>query len=133
MTNEEAIIIMMNSNEYHHAKGDLPHSALSIEAFNMAIEALKERPQKTNDGILSAFADIYGKMTIQNGMVLKLVGMLHDNGLITANQAREILDLTLDQLSDPEEREKQKKELNDGTDQLIRSDAKDHEDTNPEA
>ena len=32
----------MNSNEYHHAKGDLPHSALSVEAFNMAIEALKE-------------------------------------------------------------------------------------------
>ena len=69
--------------------------------------------KKTDDGILSAFADIYGKMTIQNGMVLKLVGMLHENGLITANQAREILDLTLDQLSDPEEREKQKKELKD--------------------
>ena len=69
--------------------------------------------KKYDDGILSAFADIYGKMTIQNGMVLKLVGMLHDNGLITANQAREILDLTLDQLSDPEEREKQKKELKD--------------------
>lgn len=69
--------------------------------------------KKTDDGILSAFADIYGKMTVQNRMVLKLVGMLHDNRLITANQAREILDLTLDQLSDPEEREKQKKELKD--------------------
>ena len=67
--------------------------------------------KKTDDGILSAFADIYGKMTVQNGMVLKLVGMLNDNGLITANQAREILDLTLDQLSDPEEREEEKKNL----------------------
>lgn len=44
MTSEEAIITMMNSNEYHHAKGELPHSELSIEAFNMAIKALKERP-----------------------------------------------------------------------------------------
>lgn len=44
MKPEEAIVILMNSNEYHHAKGDLPHSALSVEAFNMAIEALKERP-----------------------------------------------------------------------------------------
>ena len=44
MTREEAIAVLMNSNEYHHAKGDLPHSALSVEAFNMAIDALKERP-----------------------------------------------------------------------------------------
>ena len=42
MTNEEAIAILMHSNEYHHAKGELPHSASSVEAFNMAIEALKE-------------------------------------------------------------------------------------------
>ena len=42
MTREKAIVILMNSNEYHHAKGELPHSALSVEAFNMAIEALKE-------------------------------------------------------------------------------------------
>ena len=66
-----------------------------------------------SDGVLSLFADVYDKMKVQNGMVLKLVGMLHDNELITTNQAREILDLTLDQLSDPEEREKQKKELKD--------------------
>jgi len=46
MTNEDAIHILLNSNEYHHAKGDLPHSAASIEAFNKAVEALKaERPQ----------------------------------------------------------------------------------------
>lgn len=46
MSNEDAIFILLNSNEYHHAKGDLPHSAASIEAFNKAIAALKaERPQ----------------------------------------------------------------------------------------
>ena len=46
MTNEEAIYILLRSNEYHHAKGDLPHSAASIEAFNKAIDALKaERPK----------------------------------------------------------------------------------------
>lgn len=46
MNNEAAIRILLNSNEYHHAKGDLPHSAASIEAFNKAIDALKaERPQ----------------------------------------------------------------------------------------
>ena len=67
--------------------------------------------KKTDDGILSAFADVCGKMKVQNGMVLKLVRMLYENGLITTNQAREILDLTLDQLSDPEEREEEKKNL----------------------
>jgi len=41
MTNENAIHILLNSNEYHHAKGDLPHSAASVEAFNKAIDALK--------------------------------------------------------------------------------------------
>lgn len=46
MNNEDAIRILLNSNEYHHAKGDLPHSAASIEAFNKAIDALKaERPK----------------------------------------------------------------------------------------
>ena len=106
MTNKEAIDILKSKMD-----GNTDTSYEWSEAVRMAIEALKERPQKTDDGILSAFADIYGKMTIQNGMVLKLVGMLHDNGLITANQAREILDLTLDQLSDPEEREEEKKNL----------------------
>ena len=42
MTREEAIVILMNSNEYHHAKGDLPHSTLTVKAFNMAIDALEE-------------------------------------------------------------------------------------------
>lgn len=42
MTREKAIAVLMNNNEYHHAKGELSHSALSVEAFNMAIEALKE-------------------------------------------------------------------------------------------
>ena len=46
MNNEDAIYFLLRSNEYHHAKGDLPHSAASIEAFNKAVDALKaERPQ----------------------------------------------------------------------------------------
>lgn len=46
MTNEDAIYILLKSNEHHHAMGDFPHSAKSIEAFNKAIAALKaERPQ----------------------------------------------------------------------------------------
>lgn len=46
MNNEDAVRILLNSNEYHHAKGDLPNSAASIEAFNKAIAALKaERPR----------------------------------------------------------------------------------------
>lgn len=46
MNNEDAIHFLLNSNEYHHAKGDLPCSAASIEAFNKAIYALKaERPK----------------------------------------------------------------------------------------
>jgi len=45
MNNKDAIYFLLRSNEYHHAKGDLPHSAASIEAFNKAVEALKaERP-----------------------------------------------------------------------------------------
>lgn len=49
MNNEDAIRILLNSNEYHHARGDLPHSAASIEAFNKAIDALKaERPRCAN-------------------------------------------------------------------------------------
>ena len=40
MTNEDAKRILLNSNEYHHARGDLPHSAASIEAFNKAVDAL---------------------------------------------------------------------------------------------
>ena len=46
MNNKDAIDILLRSNEYHHAKGDLPHSAASIEAFNKAIDALRaERPK----------------------------------------------------------------------------------------
>lgn len=48
MTNEDAIRILLNSNEYHHARGDLPHSAASIEAFNKAIDALKAESQTVN-------------------------------------------------------------------------------------
>ena len=66
-----------------------------------------------SDGVLSLFADVYDKMKVQNEMILKLVEILRENKLITNEQANMILDLALDQISDPEEREKQKKELND--------------------
>lgn len=47
MTSEEAIKILIHSNEYHHARGDLPYSTLTVEAFNMAINALsKQRSAK---------------------------------------------------------------------------------------
>lgn len=79
------------------------------------------------------FADVYDKMKVQNEMIFKLVEILQENRLITRGQSHAILELALDQISDPAEREQAKRELNDETDQLIRSDAKDHEDTNPEA
>ena len=76
---------------------------------------------------------MYDKMKVQNEMIFKLVEILQENRLITRGQSHAILELALDQISDPAEREQAKRELNDETDQLIRSDAKDHEDTNPEA
>ena len=59
MTGEEAIRVLQTSNEYHHARGDMPHSAKSIEAFGMALEALKMSPTN-GDMIMMLFpaADI---------------------------------------------------------------------------
>lgn len=76
----------------------------------------------TDPGILSAFADIYSKMKVQNEMVLKLVEILRDNRLITYGQAHEILLLTLDQISDPAEREQAKKDIEKNVDFQIRKD-----------
>lgn len=83
--------------------------------------------KKTDDGVLSAFADIYSKMKVQNGTVLKLVSILRENGVITDDQVRTICDLTLDQISDPEERERCKRELNDETNDDGRMDSGFHE------
>lgn len=69
--------------------------------------------KKTDDGVLSGFADIYSKMKVQNGTVLKLVSILRENGVITDDQVRTICDLALDQISDPAEREQAKRELYD--------------------
>lgn len=66
-----------------------------------------------SDDVLSLFADVYDKMKVQNGTVLKLVSILRENGVITDDQVRAICDLTLDQISDPAEREQAKRELND--------------------
>ena len=73
-------------------------------------------------GILSAFADVYQKMRTQNEMVLKLVEILRENRLITYGQAHEILLLTLDQISDPAEREQAKKDIEKNSDFQIRKD-----------
>ena len=64
-----------------------------------------------SDGVLSLFADVYDKMKVQNEMIFKLVEILQSNRLITRGQSREILNIALDQISDQEEREKQKKEI----------------------
>lgn len=66
-----------------------------------------------SDDVLSLFVDVYDKMKVQNGTVLKLVSILRENGVITDDQVRAICDLTLDQISDPAEREQAKRELND--------------------
>lgn len=76
----------------------------------------------TDSGILSEFADIYSKMKVQNEMVLKLVEILRENHLITYGQAHEILLLTLDQISDPAEREQAKKDIEKNVDFQIRKD-----------
>ena len=76
----------------------------------------------TDPGILSAFADIYSKMKVQNEMVLKLVEILRENHLITYGQAHEILLLTLDLISDPAEREQAKKDIEKNSDFQIRKD-----------
>lgn len=74
----------------------------------------------TDPGILSAFADIYSKMQVQNEMVLKLVEILRENHLITYGQAHEVLLITLDQISDPAEREQAKKDIEKNVDFQIR-------------
>lgn len=79
----------------------------------------------TDPGILSAFADVYQKMRIQNEMVLKLVEILRENHLITYGQAHEILLLTLDQISDPAEREQAKKDIEKNSDFQIRKEKPD--------
>lgn len=66
-----------------------------------------------SEDVLSLFADVYDKMKVQNGTVLKLVSILRENGVITDDQVRAICDLVLDQISDPAEREQAKRELND--------------------
>ena len=80
-----------------------------------------------SEGVLSLFADVYDKMKVQNEMIFKLVEILQENRLITRGQSHTILELALDQISDPEEREKQKKELNDGTDDDGRMDSAEDE------
>lgn len=81
----------------------------------MDIIRINDKYDPPEDGVLSAFADVYSKMKVQNGTVLKLVSILRENGVITDDQVRAICDLTLDQISDPAEREQAKKELNDET------------------
>lgn len=67
--------------------------------------------KKDNDGTLSAFADIYEKLRVQNDITLELLKMLFDNGVITYNQMNRVLLIMVDMISDPELREKRKAEI----------------------
>ena len=68
---------------------------------------------RDDEVLLDLLGDVYDKMKIQNEIVLKLIEYLRDNGYLTDGQVRHLLDITLDQISDPAEREKEKRILHD--------------------
>lgn len=75
MKNEEAIRRIKEFGLYH-AIGDLPHSTKTVEAFNMAIEALKQPSNETqllDDGTL--------KVKVVDVLDIKRV-MIMDNNVI---------------------------------------------------
>ena len=51
--------------------------------------------------MLKYLADVYDKMLVINEMYFTMIEKLYDNGLITYNQSRELLNITLDQIKDP--------------------------------
>lgn len=73
------------------------------------------RKKKDPDPICQFMTDVYDRLLVINEMYFSMIDKLYDNGLLTYNQSRELMNITLDQIKDPEEREKQKKELNDET------------------
>ena len=52
--------------------------------------------------MLKYAADVYDKMLVINEMYFTLIDKLYDNGCITYNQSRELMNITLDQIKDPE-------------------------------
>ena len=60
------------------------------------------RKKKDPDPFLKYAADVYDKMLVINEMYFTLIDKLYDNGCITYNQARELMNITLDQIKDPE-------------------------------
>ena len=59
------------------------------------------RKKKEPDPMLKYLADVYDKMLVINEMYFTMIDKLYDNGLITYNQSRELLNITLDQIKDP--------------------------------
>lgn len=59
------------------------------------------RKKKEPDPILKYAADVYDKMLVINEMYFTLIDKLYDNGCITYNQSRELMNITLDQIKDP--------------------------------
>ena len=59
------------------------------------------RKKKDPDPMLKYAADVYDKMLVINEMYFTLIDKLYDNGCITYNQSRELLNITLDQIKDP--------------------------------
>lgn len=59
------------------------------------------RKKKEADPIVQYMADVYNKMLVINEMYFTLIDKLYDNGCITYNQSRELMNITLDQIKDP--------------------------------
>lgn len=59
------------------------------------------RKKKDPDPMLNYLADVYDKILVINEMYFTMIDKLYDNGLITYNQSRELLNITLDQIKDP--------------------------------
>ena len=59
------------------------------------------RKKKEPDPMLKYLADVYDKILVINEMYFTMIDKLYDNGLITYNQSRELLNITLDQIKDP--------------------------------
>lgn len=59
------------------------------------------RKKKEADPIYKYMADVYDKMLVINEMFFTMIDRLYDNGLITYNQSRELMNITIDQIKDP--------------------------------
>lgn len=62
---------------------------------------LFKRKKKKEDPVLKYAADVYDKMLVINDMIFTLIDKLYDNGCLTYNQSRELMNIALDQVTDP--------------------------------